>query len=190
MITALILIAVIMLILVVLYIVLIGNIKKAAPEIVKIARPIQFIGLSVRTSDKSIYQDVGKVTAEFNRITKEHPIENRKKPWAFVAVSKNYDKQKSTFDYIVGEVVTEVKNMPPGLDAYEIPALTYAVFSIKPKSRLAWGITMGRMKRYIYTEWLPNSGYEPSDLVGDFEFHDDRSLGKRPEIQLFVAVEE
>jgi predicted transcriptional regulator YdeE len=49
---------------------------------------------------------------------------------------------------------------------------------------------MGRMKKYIYTEWLPNSGYEPSDQVGDFEFHDDRSLGKKPEIQLFVALKD
>ena len=49
---------------------------------------------------------------------------------------------------------------------------------------------MGRMKRYIYTEWLPKSGYEISDIIGDFELHDDRSLGKHPEINLYVALKE
>jgi predicted transcriptional regulator YdeE len=41
--------------------------------------------------------------------------------------------------------------------------------------------------RFIYTEWLPKSEYNPSDVFGDFELHDDRSLGKNPEINLYVA---
>jgi predicted transcriptional regulator YdeE len=49
---------------------------------------------------------------------------------------------------------------------------------------------MGRTKRYIYTEWLPGSGYEPSEIIGDFELHDHRSLGKKPEVNLYVAVKE
>jgi predicted transcriptional regulator YdeE len=44
--------------------------------------------------------------------------------------------------------------------------------------------------RFIYTEWLPKSEYNPSDVFGDFELHDDRSLGKNPEINLYVALKE
>ena len=173
---------------IILYFVLIGNIDRSGPEIVKLDQPIQFIGLATSTSDSKIYKDVGKVVAEFREIKEKDPIPYRKDPWAFVAVSKDYNHMKKTFTYIVGDVVTKIDRIPEGLQVYEIPALTYAVFPIRPKSRFAWAITMGRMKRFIYTKWLPNSGYELSENFGDFELHDDRSLGKNPEIQLYVGL--
>lgn len=173
---------------IILYFVLIGNIDRSAPEIVKLDQPIQFIGLATSTSDSKIYKDVGKVVAEFREIKEKDPIPYLKDPWAFVAVSKNYDPVKKTFTYIVGDVVSRIDRIPEGLQAYEIPAITYAVFPIRPKSKFAWGITMGRMKRFIYTKWLPDSGYELSENFGDFELHDDRSLGKNPEIQLYVGL--
>jgi len=45
------------------------------------------------------------------------------------------------------------------------------------------------MKRYIYTVWLPKSGYESAGILDDFELHDERSLGRHPELQLYVAVQ-
>lgn len=172
------------------YFLLIGNIDTSAPKIVKLEDPILLIGLEIYTSDKAIYKDVGKVAADFNTLKEKHPIPHLKEPWASVFVSKNYERENRTFTYIAGDVVTRVEMIPDGLRSYEIPALTYAVFRIQPRSRIAWGITMGRMKRYIFTQWLPSSGYEPSELIGDFEWHDDRSLGRRPEIQLYVALKE
>ena len=45
------------------------------------------------------------------------------------------------------------------------------------------------MKKYIYTEWIKDSGYElDNEVIGDFEFHDERSEQRNPEIELFVAV--
>ena len=46
------------------------------------------------------------------------------------------------------------------------------------------------MKEFIYTEWLTNSTYKPSDSFGEFELHDERSLGKNLEINLYVAIKE
>jgi len=177
-------------ILIILYYVLIGNIDKSEPKIIFLDNPIQFVGLNIETSDKDIYKDVKRVTTEFNTIKKKNPIPFKKEPWTFVAVSKDYDREKRTFNYIVGDVVTKIDSVPDGLQPYKIPESTYAVFSIRPKSKIAWGITMGRMKRFIYTEWLPDSGYKPSKIIGDFELHDDRSLGKNPEINLYVGIQE
>jgi len=188
--TTLIILVVAIAVVIVLYYVLIGNIDKSEPEIVKLEDPIQLIGLKINTSDKNIYEDVGKVATEFNNIKGKNPIPNLKKPWTSVNISKDYDKEKGTFNFIVGDVVTKIDSIPNGLQSYEIPDLTYAIFKIQPKSRIAWGITMGRMKRFIYTKWLPGSGYEPSDIIGDFELHDDRSIGKHPEISLYVALKE
>lgn len=173
-----------------LYYIFIGNIDRSEPEILKLDKPIQIIGLEINTTDKDIYRDVGKVANEFNNIVNRNPVPNKREPWARLNVSKDYNQKTRTFKYIIGDIVTSTEGIPDGLQAYEIPALTFAVFRIKPKSKIAWAITMGRMKRFIYTEWLPRSGHEPSEIIGDFELHDDRSLGKNPEIELFVALKE
>jgi predicted transcriptional regulator YdeE len=45
------------------------------------------------------------------------------------------------------------------------------------------------VKRYAYTVWLPNSGYELAGAIDDFEYHDERSTRKNdPEIDLYVAI--
>jgi len=188
--TVLIIVIVVIVIAISLYFILIGNIDKSEPQIVKLNEPIKLIGIEINTNDKDIYKDVGLVASKFNEIKKSNPIPNLKQPWASINVSKDYDKETRTFKYIVGDVVTRDDTIPNGLYYYEVPALTYAIFPINPKSRFAWGITMGRMKRFIYLEWLPKSGYIPSDIIGDFELHDDRSLGKNPEINLYIALKE
>ena len=172
----------------ILYIVLIGKIDKSEPKIVKLDQPIYVIGLEINTDNKAIYQDVAKVANQFNEIKKSNPIPNLKEPWAAINISKDYNPEKGTFTYVVGDVVDRIDTVPPGLKPYEIPPLNYAVFPIRAKSKIAWGITFGRMKRFIYSQWLPNSKYYPSDSFGEFELHDERSLGKHPEINLHVAI--
>ena len=176
--------------LIALYFILIGNIDKKEPEIVKLNEPIKLIGIEINTNDNDIYKDVGRVASEFNEIKKNHPIPYLKQPWASINISKDYNVENRTFKYIIGDVVTRIDSIPDELNYYEVPALMYAIFPIKPKSKIAWGITMGRMKKYIYTRWLPKSGYGASEIIGDFELHDDRSLGKKPEINLYVALKE
>jgi predicted transcriptional regulator YdeE len=56
-------------------------------------------------------------------------------------------------------------------------------------NRFAWGISTGRIKKYIYTEWIKDSEYElDNKVIGDFELHDKRSEQQNPEIDLYVAV--
>ncbi len=187
---ALIIIVVVLATLIVLYFVLVGNTDRSEPKIITLDQPIYVIGLEINTDDKAIYKDVLKVATQFNAIKKNYPVTSLKEPWASINISKDYNPEKRTFTYVVGDVVNVIDSIPPELNSYEIPPLTYAVFPIRPKSKIAWGITMGRMKKFIYTEWLPNSDYRPSDSFGEFELHDERSLGKHPEINLHVAIKE
>lgn len=91
----------------------------------------------------------------------------------------------------MGDVVTNFDNIPDGLKSFEIQPDTYAVFTIKPKSRFAWGISKGRMKKYIYTEWIKNSRYElDNEVIGDFELHDEKSQQQNPKIDLYIAIKE
>jgi len=46
-------------------------------------------------------------------------------------------------------------------------------------------------KKYIYSEWINNSGFElDNKVIGDFELHDESSEQPDPEIDLYVVVQE
>lgn len=168
----------------------VGVIEKREPQIVSLSEPIKMIGVSTRTGMKTIFKDAARLGQEYKRIKDANVIRNKKEPWGFVAISKDFQGQES-WEYLMGDVVTTFDLVPEGLQCFEIPPLTYAVFSIRPKSKFSWGIAIGLTKKYIFTEWLPNSKYEADNsILGDFEYHDERSLAKNPEIDLYIAIKE
>lgn len=65
---------------------------------------------------------------------------------------------------------------------------TYEVFTVRPEARFLWGDTMGRMKRYTHNEGLSLSTYENAGTIDDFEYHDERSVSRHPEVDLYVAI--
>lgn len=169
---------------------LIGPFEKPEPGFVTLKEPIKMIGISTRTGMKTVYSDVPKLGKEYLALKEKNVIPNKRAPWAFVAISRDF-REDGSWEYLMGDVVTTLHTIPPGLKSFEIPAKTYAVFPIRPKSKYAWGIEFGRTKRFIYTEWLPASGYNAdTGVLGDFEYHDERSLAGNPQIDLYVSVRE
>ena len=139
---------------------------------------------------KTIFKDAANLGQKYKQVKEQGLIQNKKAPWGFVAISKNFQGMES-WDYLMGDVVNTLDQVPAGLECFEIPPSTYAVFPIRPKSKFSWGITIGQTKKYIYTEWLPNSNYEADpSILGDFEYHDERSLAQKPVIDLYVAIKE
>ena len=127
----------------------------------------------------------------FEEYKKSNEIPNKREPWAFAAVSKDFNQEKKTFSYIIGDVVTSLEEIPQGLIPFEIPAIKYAVFPIRPKNESSWGEAIASIKKYAYLEWLPNSKYKPAKIIDDVEYHDDRSLRKEnPESDLYLAIKE
>jgi len=166
------------------------QVKKEEPIIVVLNEPIKMIGVSVHTNEKSIFRDADRLGKQYNQIKKAGLIKNKREPWEFVAVSKGFTDDGS-WDYLNGDVVTSFDSVPDGLTAFEIPVGRYARFHFQPRSVLVWGIGMGLLKKYIYTEWLPSSPYEPDNaVVGDFEYHDERSKARKPGIDLYMAIKE
>ena len=163
------------------------EIEGCEPRLVELEHPMKILGLSIETNTKTVFRDVAQLGKQFEKIKKQIP--NRQHPWIFTAVSKGFDKETKTFWYMMGDVVTHVETIPKGLETFEIPPGTYAVFSVRPKNKLGWGFAIGDAKHYAYEEWLPQSGYEPTGTIDDFEYHDVRSeRAKNPEIDLYVAV--
>jgi AraC family transcriptional regulator len=170
------------------YHVLVGPFEKVEPRIIRLEAPIRMIGVSMRTSMRSIYKDASRLGQEYRRAGELDLVKNKKEPWEFVAISKDFEGQES-WEYLMGDVVNSLDVVPHGMKPFEIPAATYAVFPIRPKSKFAWGIAIGLTKKYVFTEWFPACPYEhDGSALGDFEYHDRRSLGRRPEIDLYVPV--
>jgi predicted transcriptional regulator YdeE len=165
------------------------SIEGTQPRIVELDQPITILGMLTETDTKRVYRAVSLLGKRFERYKRENEIPNTVHPWAFAAVSKDFDEKTGTFTYIMGDVVTRVNETPPGLTAFEITVGTYAVFPVRPKNRFGWGLAIANVKRYAYTIWLPNSGYELAGTIDDFEYHDGRSTRKNdPEIDLYVAI--
>ena len=168
---------------------LVNDLTGYEPRIIDLDRPITIIGMSVDTTLKSIYRDVPKLGRQFKELKEAHPIPNKKEPWGFAAVSRGYDKTTGAMTYVMGDMVTSAASVPEGMLAFEIPTIKYAVFPVRPKSALGWGMAIANAKGYAYTEWMPASGYEPAGVIDDFEYHDERSARKRnPEVDLYLAI--
>jgi predicted transcriptional regulator YdeE len=166
------------------------NVKKDAPTIVTLTESIKMIGVSARMTPKTVFRDSQILGQRYNQVKTAGLVHNKKSPWAFVAISKDFSED-GAWDYLMGDVVTDLENVPDKLLPFEIPAGTYAKFSLQPRSVALWGFALGMLKKFIYTEWLPNSNYLLNNqILGDFEYHDQRSLAKKPEIDLYVSIKE
>ncbi len=170
--------------------ILIGPFEQPEPKFITLNEPIRMIGISTRTGMKTVFSDVPRLGKEYQALKEMNTIPNKKSPWAFVAISKDF-REDGSWEYLMGDVVTTLDSVPPGLKSFEIPRQRFAVFPIRPKSRVAWGIEIGRTKKYVYADWLPSSPFDADTAVlGDFEFHDERSTSDHPEIDLYVSIKD
>jgi predicted transcriptional regulator YdeE len=167
------------------------KIEGVQPRIVDLERPILIIGMGMDTDMRKIYRDVPDLGKRFREYKQTQEVPAKKRPWAFAAVSKDFNNATGCFSYIMGDVVTSLEKIPEGLVAFEIPAIKYAIFPVRPKNRFGWGLAIANTKRYAYNVWLPNSEYDAAGVIDDFELHDERSTSKsNPEIDLYVAIRE
>jgi predicted transcriptional regulator YdeE len=169
---------------------LLGTKKKnnIEPEIVTLDIPFKAVGLSIRTGLKSVYGDLPKAYKRYMSLKEKYGIPGQKLPWEYVSLSKNFDENK-TWDYLTGHVVNDIGDIPEAFISFEVPAGKYAVFPIRPGNKLFLGLAIGRVKRYIYNNWLPESKYEFAGC--EFEYNNEKMFSKNPYfIDLYVAVRE
>jgi predicted transcriptional regulator YdeE len=159
------------------------------PRIIDLEKPIKIVGLSIQTDTKNVYKHVPDLGKRFHELKKNKGIPNPIKPWGFAAVSKDFDKDNGTWKYIVGDMVTSFDGVPSEFETFEIPAIKYAVITVRPKNQYLWGFTISQTKKYLYKKWLPKSGYKPAGIIDDFEYHDEKSFREKDaEIDLYIAI--
>lgn len=87
---------------------------------------------------------------------------------------KNFDPSKE-FEKWAAVKVSDFENVPTDMDTLVIPSGEYAVFHYKGKPSEAQATY-----QYIYSQWLPNSGYE-LDNRPHFALMGEKYKGEHPE---------
>lgn len=87
------------------------------------------------------------------------------------------------FEYLAGLEIKDIREIPEGMDRWDVPEQTYAVFPCKLS-------TIGEAYRYAFQEWLPTSGYQRGDGP-DFEYYDytfDPNDAENSQLYVYIPV--
>ncbi len=127
------------------------------------------VGIKYRGSNQ--YGEIAGLWDQF--LPRMAEIKNAVRDGAAYGVMDNYEKPPDSiaggdtlmgeFDYLAGIEVTGSEDIPEGMEYWEIPEQTYAVFTF-PFSKLI------EVYNYALKIWLPKSGYEYTDGP-EFEYY-------------------
>ncbi|MBL8967915.1 MAG: effector binding domain-containing protein [Spirochaetaceae bacterium] len=135
---------------------------------------------------KNVYREIPKLLERYRKLCGSNLNKNIKRPWQYISLSRNFEGNLS-WDYHTGHVVTRYEGEPEGLVHFEIPKGDYAVFEVRRKRAMFFSFFMAKLKKEIYTKWLPSSGYVFSGF--EFEYNDETMKKKNPyDVDLYVGI--
>ena len=79
-------------------------------------------------------------------------VQHLAEPGVSYGLMDHFDQELGQLDYMAGESVTQVVDLPAGMTTWQVPANTYAVFETTLP-------TIGKTFDFIYNSWLPTAGY-------------------------------
>lgn len=135
------------------------------------------VGLLIRT--KPMTQEIPELWARF--VPRLDEIQQVAEPHVSYGVMAHFDQEMSELDYMAGNAVERVVDLPAGMSRWDIPANTYAVF----ETTLA---TIGETFGYIYGTWLPTSGYQHA-AAPYFERYGETFSPDNPALSIYIPVE-
>jgi AraC family transcriptional regulator len=107
------------------------------------------VGMAIHT--KPMTMDIPNLWQQFGPRMEE--VKHLAEPGVSYGLMDNLNKDMSELDYMAGNPVEKVADLPAGMTFWDVPANTYAVFE-------ATLPTIGDTFGYIYNTWLPTSGYQ------------------------------
>lgn len=137
---------------------------------------IKLYGLSRKSNDDSIANDIPQLTDDYHKWT------TLKRVLPLYILSKNYDEETGNFDLFIGST-----SKYAGLNEITVPSGTYARITIRPKLGFLWGMAIGEAKVFFYKTWLQNSAYEAVNM--EYEHHTEKSTGMFPSVDIIFAIQ-
>ena len=119
------------------------------------------VGMCIQTTALSpdipnLWQKFGPQMSEVQYLAEPVGIDGVMTHHIAYGLMDHYDENTGKFDYLAGEAVTKVEELPAGMTAWNIPANTYAVFETTLP-------TLGADFGHIFSTWLPLSGYQQAN---------------------------
>jgi AraC family transcriptional regulator len=100
---------------------------------------------------------------------------------------KDNDEDKSV--YLIGVEAKSRVTIPFGYDVYTIPEALFAVFTTPSSNKDNFSSITKDTWQFIFTEWLPNSGYEFDGNGIALELYDERSLGDTDKVcNIYIPI--
>lgn len=125
--------------------------------------------ISGLSPDATNLQVIGPLWQKFSQRAKQVPHRVSKEMYGIMAATPESKRtHPHELQYLAGVAVSSIGSLPEGMIWRTLPATTFAVFTHKGPI-MSICDTVGR----IYKEWLPQSGYEHSDIA-DIELYDQR----------------
>ncbi len=150
------------------------------PDVSIVRLPQQAVyGILGPSSDKTVARVIPALAKQYYAALGQKPDT----VLPFYVLSRNYKPDTGLFElFCGGEIPCE------GLVAITLPAGAYGKMTVRPQLGVLWGPAVGNAKRHFYTQWLPRAGYEALNM--EYEYHTQKSMGKKPEIELLFALRE
>ena len=143
------------------------------------------VGMQIRTTPKAaeipqLWEKFGPRMNEIQHLVERGPTDTHHVAYGLL---DHFDTKTGGFDYLAGEAVVKVDELPPGMTRWDIPTSTYAVFEASLP-------TLGEVFDHIYKEWLPTSGYQQAQSPV-FERYGERSNADGPgfPVSIYLPVQ-
>lgn len=150
--------------------------RKMEPRIV--TKPA-FNVLGLKYYGKNEHNEIKAMWGEFNARIQEI-LDAGSEPGMAYGVCSAEMAVNGEFYYLAGLEMQRIDAVPEGMEQWEVPAQTYAVFPCTLP-------TIGEAYQYAFETWLPQSGYQRAPGP-DFEYYDEDFDPHAPNSELSIYI--
>ena len=153
---------------------------KFAAETFEASEKVIVYGLSVRTCERTLQDDILALSDDYYTSTGFEP----KNALPLYIIYDGFEQKRRGKEYnlfIGGEKDHEL------LHAFVLPQGMYAKTIIKPRFGSIWGPSVASAKRSFYSDWLPAyHEWEAGTIC--YERHDEKSISDAPEANFIISL--
>ena len=151
------------------------------------------IGYELRTSviDGVNFKEIPEFWDYYRKNNLAQTIPGKKDETVELGICCNFNAVTKQFSYIIGFETDSIQSAPDHMILKTLPASTYAVFTTPKVKADQFPTSIQETTKYIYSTWLPQSGYEYNDDASDIEVYDSHSCPQNHEyvrMEIYIPV--
>jgi AraC family transcriptional regulator len=152
--------------------------------------PFTVIGYELRTTtnEGKKFREIPEFWRMYHEEGRGELIPGKKHPAAVLGICCDPDEKTNTFSYIIGFETEGVDSVPDSMVLKTVPASKYAVFTTPEATPAEFVRTIQETTGYIYSEWLPGSGFACNREGCDIEVYDERCGEDKKSKQMDICI--